>query len=294
MKASSLRDIILTLAAGGLEILERTTGRRQEDIVAMCRRLVHLKGEASAISLADKILTTYKSLSTRNRLQFFERLLTEFMPDRRRLDDAIAAYQRDPNANTAAALQGAAESPRQELFRILNMGPDGTASIVAMRADLRGFLVDNPRLKPVDGDMIHLLQSWFNRGFLRIERISWKTPAFILEKLIEYESVHEIRGWEDLQRRLAEDRRCFAFFHPALPDEPLIFVEVALTRGLPTAIQDVLSAKPPDEHSEFKRDAAIFYSINNCQPGLAGVSFSNLIFNKRSSKLANGTKVSQK
>src|SRR5207249_1807285 len=233
MKASSLRDIILTLAAGGLEIFERTTGRRQEDIVAMCRRLVHLKGEASAISLADKILSTYKGLSMRNRLQFFERLLTDFMPDTKRLNKAIAAYQHDPNASTTAELQAAAESPRQELFRILNMGPDGTAAIVSMRADLRVFLVDNPQLKPVEGDMMHLLQSWFNRGFLRIERISWKTPAFILEKLIEYESVHEIRGWEDLHRRLADDRRCFSFFHPALPDEPLIFVEVALTRGLP-------------------------------------------------------------
>src|SRR5439155_462340 len=179
MKASSLRDIILTLAAGGLEILERTTGRRQEDIVAMCRRLVHLKGEASAISLADKILTTYKSLSTRNRLQFFERLLTEFMPDSRRLDDAIAAYQRDPNANTAAALQGAAESPRQELFRVLNMGPDGPASI-----------------------------------------------------------------------------------------------------------QDVLSAKNPGEHAEIKADAAIFYSINNCQPGLAGVSFGNFLIKQVTDSLA--------
>ena len=286
MKASSLRDIILTLAAGGLEIFERTTGRRQEDIVAMCRRLVHLKGEASAISLADKILTTYKGLSTRNRLQFFERLLTEFMPDRRRLDDAIAAYQRDPNANTAAALQGAAESPRQELFRVLNMGPDGTASIVAMRADLRSFLAENPQLKPVDGDMMHLLQSWFNRGFLRIERISWKTPAFILEKLIEYESVHEIRGWEDLHRRLADDRRCFSFFHPALPDEPLIFVEVALTRGLPASIQDVLSAKNPGEHAEIKADTAIFYSINNCQPGLAGVSFGNFLIKQVTDSLA--------
>jgi len=286
MKPSSLRDIILTFAAGGLEIIERTTGRRQEDIVAMCRRLVHLKGEASAISLADKILSTYKGLSMRNRLQFFERLLTDFMPDTKRLNKAIAAYQHDPNASTTAELQAAAESPRQELFRILNMGPDGTAAIVSMRADLRGFLVDNPRLKPVDGDMIHLLQSWFNRGFLRIERISWKTPAFILEKLIEYESVHEIRGWEDLQRRLAEDRRCFAFFHPALPDEPLIFVEVALTRGLPASIQDVLSAKIPDEHAELKTDTAIFYSINNCQPGLAGVSFGNFLIKQVTDSLA--------
>src|SRR2546427_2119674 len=252
----------------------------------MCRRLVHLKGEASAISLADKILTTYKGLSTRNRLQFFERLLTEFMPDRRRLEDAIAAYQRDPNANTAAALQGAAESPRQELFRILNMGPDGTASIVAMRADLRSFLAENPQLKPVDGDMMHLLQSWFNRGFLRIERIGWKTPAFILEKLIQYESVHEIRGWDDLHRRLADDRRCFAFFHPALPDEPLVFVEVALVRGLADSIQEVLSAGIPDQDFEFKPDVAIFYSINNCQPGLKGVSFGNFLIKQVTDSLA--------
>src|SRR5207247_3386723 len=166
------------------------------------------------------------------------------------------------------------------------MGPDGTASIVAMRADLRSFLAENPQLKAVDGDMMHLLQSWFNRGFLRIERISWKTPAFILEKLIAYESVHEIRGWEDLHRRLSEDRRCFAFFHPALPDEPLIFVEVALTRGLPTAIEEVLSAKAKDEHAEFKPDAAIFYSINNCQPGLAGVSFGNFLIKQVTDSLA--------
>src|SRR2546422_8217695 len=286
MKASSLRDIILTLAAGGLEILERTTGRRHEDIVVMCRRLVHLKGEASAISLADKILSTYKALSKRHRLQFFERLLTDFIPDTKRLNDAIAAYQEDPNVKTAAALQSAAESPRQELFRILNMGPDGTASIVSMRADLRGFLAEHAELEPVNGDMIHLLHSWFNPGFLRIERISWKTPAFILEKLIEYEAVHEIRGWEDLHRRLSDDRRCFAFFHPALPDEPLIFVEVALTRGLPASIHDVLSAKNPGEHAEMKADAAIFYSINNCQPGLAGVSFGNFLIKQVTDSLA--------
>jgi len=166
------------------------------------------------------------------------------------------------------------------------MGPDGTASIIAMRADLRSFLAENLQLKPVDGDMMHLLQSWFNRGFLRIERISWKTPAFILEKLIEYESVHEIRGWEDLHRRLADDRRCFSFFHPALPDEPLIFVEVALTRGLPGSIHDVLSAKNPGEHAEIKADAAIFYSINNCQPGLAGVSFGNFLIKQVTDSLA--------
>jgi malonyl-CoA decarboxylase len=286
VKRSSLRDIIATLAAGGLEIFERTTGRRQENIVAMSRRLVQLKGEASAISLADQILSTYRGLSKRDRLQFFERLLTDFMPDGKRLNDAIAAYQKSPNPSTAAALQSAAESPRQDVFRLLNMGPDGTASIIAMREDLRDFLVERPHLAPVDADMKHLLQSWFNRGFLRIERISWKTPAIILEKLIEYESVHEIRGWEDLHRRLAGDRRCFSFFHPALSEEPLIFVEVALTRGLPKTIEEVLSAKAPDDYAEFRPDTAIFYSINNCQPGLAGVSFGSFLIKQVTDSLA--------
>ena len=286
MKRSSLRDIILTVAAGGLEFIERTAGRRNQDIVAMCKRLLRLKGEASAISLAHQILTAYQGLAKRNRLQFFERLLTEFMPDTERLNRAIAAYQQEPNANTVKALEAAAESPRQDLFRLLNMGPDGTASIVSMRQDLRGMLAEHPHLRAVDRDVLHLLQSWFNRGFLQLERISWKTPAFILEKLIEYESVHEIRGWDDLHRRLADDRRCFAFVHPALPDEPLIFVEVALTRGLAGSIQELLSAKVPAPDFQFKPDAAIFYSINNCQPGLAGVSFGNFLIKQVTDSLA--------
>jgi malonyl-CoA decarboxylase len=169
---------------------------------------------------------------------------------------------------------------------MLNMGPDGTASIVSMRQDLRSMLEDYPHLKPVDADVVHLLQSWFSRGFLRIERISWKTPALILEKLIQYESVHEIRGWDDLHRRLADDRRCFAFFHPALPDEPLVFVEVALVRGLADSIQEVLSAAIPDQDFEFKPDVAIFYSINNCQPGLKGVSFGNFLIKQVTDSLA--------
>jgi malonyl-CoA decarboxylase len=286
MKRSSIRDIILSLAAGGLEIFERTASRHHEDIIGMCKRLLHLKGEASAISFAHEILATYKSLSKRHRLQFFERLLAEFAPEPERLNRAIADYQREPNADTLHALQTASESPRQELFRLLNMGPDGTASIISMREDLRGMLADHPDLKAVDRDVLHLLQSWFNRGFLRLRRISWKTPAIVLEKLIEYESVHEIRGWDDLHRRLADDRRCFAFFHPALRDDPLIFVEVALTRGLASSIQEVLSAKAPDRDSDFRPDAAIFYSINNCQPGLSGVSFGSFLIKQVTDSLA--------
>jgi malonyl-CoA decarboxylase len=279
MKTSSLRDILL-------EIFDRTAGRHHEDIVGMCKRLLHLKGEASAISLAHEILTTYKSLPRASRLQFFEGLLAEFTPDSERLNHAVTGYQRQPNAHSLAALQAAAESPRRDLFNLLNMGPDGTSAIVSMRQDLRDMLADHPHLLFVDSDVSHLLQSWFNRGFLRIERISWKTPAFILEKLIQYESVHEIRGWDDLHRRLADDRRCFAFFHPALADEPLIFVEVALTNGLSGSIQEVLSAKIPGPETEFRPDAAIFYSINNCQPGLAGVSFGNFLIKQVTDNLA--------
>jgi malonyl-CoA decarboxylase len=286
MDRNSLKDIILTVAAGGLEIFERTAGRHREDIVDMCKRLVTFKGEASAIALGHEILIGYQRLSARNRLELFQRLLTEFPPDAERLSHAISAYQAEPNASTLAGLHAAAESPRQELFRFLNMAPDGTMGIIAMRQDLRSMISESPHLKPIDEDMGHLLQSWFNRGFLRMERLSWRTPALILEKLIQYESVHEIRGWDDLRRRLADDRRCFAFFHPALPDEPLIFVEVALTRGLARSIQNVLSAPIPKVDSELKPDAAIFYSINNCQPGLAGVSFGNFLIKQVTDNLA--------
>ena len=159
---------------------------------------------------------------------------------------------------------------------MLNMGPDGTPSIVSMRQDLRGLLPSHTHLEPVDGDILHLLQSWFNRGFLQLERISWKTPAFILEKLITYESVHEIRGWDDLHRRLADDRRCFAFFHPQLVDEPLIFVEVALTEDIPGAIGELL-AEDRVPISPGEATTAVFYSISNCQEGLRGISFGNFL-----------------
>src|SRR5438132_169571 len=286
MKASSLRDIVAGFAAAGLEVFERMTGRRHDSLVSMCKRLLRLKGEASTLFLAHDILATYNRLSRPDRLSFFKRLLAEFMPDPEGLKQAISRYQREPTPSTVAALGAAAESPRKELFRLLNAGPDGTAAISRMRQDLRGMIIQNSDLKPVDADLRHLLHAWFNPGFLRVERISWKTPAFILEKLIRYESVHEIQGWNDLQRRLADDRRCFAFFHPALPDELLIFVEIALMRGLVSSIQEVLSAETPDPNGDFRPTAAIFYSINNCQPGLAGVPFGNFLIKQVTDALA--------
>ena len=201
---------------------------------------------------------------------------------------AIKSYMASPNASHYVSLLKAVEPQRQDLIRTLNWAPEGTSALISMRADLLRFIRDDSVLKSVDYDFLHLLTSWFNRGFLELKRISWNTPAFILEKLIQYESVHEIRDWQDLQRRLADDRRCFAFFHPQLPDESLIFVEVALTNGLVSKISDVLNDAylEPDEQDKFAPDTAIFYSINNCQAGLRGISFGNFLIKQVADELA--------
>ncbi|KRQ99888.1 decarboxylase [Bradyrhizobium valentinum] len=174
----------------------------------------------------------------------------------------------------------AADPPRQELLRRMNMATGGTSALVAMRKELTAHLRDEPALKSLDGDLKHLFASWFNRGFLELRRIDWQSPAALLDKLIAYEAVHEIQGWDDLRRRLAPDRRCFAFFHPALPGEPLIFVEVALVQGLAGAVQPLLVQDGDDDAARQRAqraDTAIFYSISNCQDGLRGVSFGNFL-----------------
>ena len=177
-------------------------------------------------------------------------------------------------------LAEAADPPRQELLRRMNMAPGGTAALIAMRREVLEHLPEEPSLKPLETDLRHLLVSWFNRGFLELRRIDWRTPAFILEKLIAYEAVHEIQGWDDLRRRLMPDRRCFGFFHPSLPDEPLIFVEVALVRGLADSVQPLLDRKGDESVfrvKELDADTAIFYSISNCQAGLRNISFGNFL-----------------
>jgi malonyl-CoA decarboxylase len=156
------------------------------------------------------------------------------------------------------------------------MSATGTPTLVEMRRYLQTIIKQQPQFRPIDDDLKYLLSSWFNRGFLKIRSIDWKTPAHILEKLIAYEAVHEMNGWDDLRRRLADDRRCFAFFHPALEDEPLIFVEVALVKGLATAVQPLLAPRADNDDND-EPDTAIFYSISNCQPGLKGISFGNFL-----------------
>src|SRR5271165_1730624 len=242
--------------------------------------LVSERGEASGAAVARELHAAMRNLSETDRLEFLGFLAGGFLPDTTKLRRAAEAYLADPGAEAAARLAEAAEPPRQELLRRMNLSPGGTAALVAMRRDVLAALREHPELKPLDVDLHHLFGSWFNRGFLELRRIDWNSPAAALEKLITYEAVHEITGWEDLRRRLGPDRRCFAFFHPALPGEPLIFVEVALTEGLAAAVQPLL-APLGDERAATaaaaRADTAIFYSISNCQEGLRGVSFGNFL-----------------
>jgi malonyl-CoA decarboxylase len=242
--------------------------------------LLSERSEASGALVARQLHDVLGALDAGDRHGFQRYLATDFQPDRAALRAAAERYLGDATAEAAAALAQAADPPRQELLRRINMAPGGTAALIAMRSEIASSLRAEPELKLLDADLRHLFASWFNRGFLELRRIDWQTPAAVLEKLISYEAVHEIKGWDDLRRRLAPDRRCFAFFHPALPGEPLIFVEVALVEGLAAAVPPLLS-QDTDEAAARARapraDTAIFYSISNCQDGLRGVSFGDFL-----------------
>jgi len=279
-----LRDIIASVATAGQGLL----GRRMEDppdqdIRELSLALLRTKGEASVVTLARRTLDAFARLDAEGRDAFFEFLRTDLGAEPVALDAALESYRTTPGPETAAVLATAAEPRRQELLSLMNTAPDGTRDILAMRVALLDALPRRPELKLVDDDFVHMLRSWFNRGFLDLHRIDWRTPALVLEKIIAYEAVHQILDWEDLRRRLEADRRCFGFFHPSLPDEPLIFVEVALCQGLAGSVTDLLFGEvEPDVDA----DTAIFYSISNCQRGLTGVSFGNFLIKQVVRELA--------
>jgi malonyl-CoA decarboxylase len=250
---------------------------RSEGLLELCEELLSGRGEASGVALANEILEDYAQLTVGPRIAFFEALARTFGYDSARIDAAIAVWRQSPSADSAAELNRASEPRRLELFRRLNLAPNGTAALVRMREQLLDAMDHRDDLAIIDNDFVHLFSSWFNRGFLVLRRIDWSTPASILEKIIRYEAVHQIRDWQDLRRRIdLPDRRCYAFFHPALVDEPLIFVEVALTREIPAAIAPILSDKR-DILAPEQATTAVFYSITNCQRGLAGVSFGHFL-----------------
>jgi malonyl-CoA decarboxylase len=251
---------------------EQSAGRA----LALCDALLSEQGEVSGRRLAAYALSAYQSLDEAGRDIYFDRLLKDFNPDAAEVDRAAARYRADNSSANLIRLQAAVESPRQELFRRANMAPGGTAVLLDMRKELLKSLGSHPERAGIEADLLHLFRSWFNRGFLVLQRIDWHTPAVILERLIHYEAVHQIQGWGDLRRRLEGDRRCYAFFHPALPDEPLVFIEIALTRGMTPAVQPLIDQGSPIGDAT-KADCAIFYSITNCQEGLRGVSFGNFL-----------------
>lgn len=246
--------------------------------IAACQALLESDGEASSITLASRALNLYSRLDDAGKLRFFERLTAEFSADPEQVDQAYASYRESRDNRDLQALFDTCEPSRQEILRRLNLTSDGTHELVRMREDLLGLLPDHPELLALNADFSHLFASWFNRGFLVLRRIDWNTPAAILERIIRYEAVHEIHDWDDLRRRLdARDRRCFAFFHPAIGDEPLIFVEVALHKGLPDQIQAILDLSRYDIDDPEAADTAAFFGISNCQTGLRGISFGNFL-----------------
>lgn len=288
-RMSTLNDLLYSVLERGARLVDWGGSGGKSDkrsIEDLCRTLLGSKGEASGVALASEILRRFEAATRAERLDFFGLLAEKFDLDAEEVSARSRVYIAEPGVETLADLLEAAEPRRQELLRRLNFAPGGTAALVRMRAELLDLLPDNEALRRVDADFQHLLSSWFNRGFLVLQPIDWRTPAHVLEKIIEYEAVHEIDSWDELRLRLQPaDRRCFAFFHPAMPDEPLIFVEVALTGEISASIETILAPSreilPPGDAT-----TAVFYSISNCQKGLKGVSFGAFLIKQVAEDLA--------
>jgi malonyl-CoA decarboxylase len=272
-----LDQLWTSIADAGRDLVRGRLGnRRRATVPALCRDLLSTRGEASGAALARELVEAYRTMTDAERLGFFAMLAQDYAADPSRILAAVEAYRQDPSPRSVQGLRRACEAPRHELFRRMNTAPGGTRAIVDLRRQLLACLPDHSELAAVDADLHDLLNGWFNPGFLTLTRIDWNSPASLLEKFLRYEKVHRMRALEDLKRRLAADRRCFAFFHPALPDEPLIFVEVALVNGMADRVQPLIDPEAPvgDPH---EADSAIFYSINNCLEGLRGVTLGNFL-----------------
>jgi len=289
MNNAFFSDLLSSISERGRNLLRRAgssdTKQDASELVELCEALLSSRGEASGTAMAREVLDRYQHLDEAGRLAFFEALARDYGPDREKLAQAIETWRAQPSDEDASDLHFASEPRRQELFRRLNRAPHATSELVALRADLLDVKAADKGLAGLDRDVAHLLSSWFNRGFLVLRKIDWSTPANILEKIIRYEAVHEIRDWDDLRRRIDPvDRRCYAFFHPALIDEPLIFVEVALTESIPGAIAPLLAEDRQPVAIDRAR-TAVFYSISNTQRGLAGISFGSFLIKQVAEEL---------
>ena len=276
----NLKDIISSIADVGKKIFKKKDSIKKNDvdsIVSLCDDLISNKGAAFGITVARDITELYQTLSEEKKILFFKKINEKYKPSFTKVNQAIDIYKNSQNEKTLSDLFKVSEGSRRELFRRMNMAPNGTAIIVSLREDLLRILKDNSDLIPLDNDLRHLFRAWFNPGFLKLEKITWNTKAAVLEKIITYERVHQMKDMNELKRRLGEDRRFFSYFHPALEDEPIIFVQVALTKGLGKSIQELLK---PTTAGEKKNDTATFYSISNCQEGLSRVTLGNFLIKR--------------
>lgn len=282
--APTLFDRALRRITGVWRDMASSVSRDEDDgIEAQMRACLAARGgEVSARNRAAKLAETYLSLDANGRRGFL-RAIAGFDSDAAAIETAYAKLKAAKDeADSAAAkssLRGALEPPRLRLLTQFTTIPDGMKFLVELRTTLLGIMKGDPHLTALETDMRGLLANWFDVGFLELKRIDWDSPAALLEKLVGYEAVHEIRSWRDLKNRLDSDRRCYAFFHPRMPAEPLIFVEVALVKGLADSVQRLLDQKAPLQNPR-EADAAIFYSISNCQRGLAGISFGNFLIKR--------------
>ena len=274
-----LKQIISSIADAGQKLLNRKDIKKNDIdmILSLCDDLISNKGAAFGITVARDVTKLYQALSSDNKLIFFKKINKKYKANFTEVDEAINLYKISPNEKTLANLFKVSSGKRRELFTRMNMAPNGTSVIIELREDLLKVLKDNKDLKVLDDDLRYLFKGWFNPGFLKLEKITWDTKAAVLEKIIKYERVHQMKDMNELKRRLGEDRRFFSYFHPALDDEPIIFVQVALTKGLGKSIQELMK---PTSNEKKNYDTATFYSISNCQEGLSRVTLGNFLIKR--------------
>ena len=275
----NLKEIISSIADVGQKLFKKKELKKDdlETIISLCDDLISNKGAAFGITVARDITDLYQTLSHENKLLFFKKINEKYKPSHTKVTEAIENYQKTQNDKNLYKLFVTSEGKRRELFKRMNMAPNGISTIVSLREDLLKTLDENKDLVPLDDDLRELFKSWFNPGFLKLAKITWETKAAVLEKIMKYERVHEIKDMDELKRRLGEDRRFFSYFHPALEDEPIIFVQVALTNGLGKSIQEITK---PRSDGDQKYDTATFYSISNCQEGLSRVTLGNFLIKR--------------
>jgi malonyl-CoA decarboxylase len=275
----NFKQIISSIADAGQKLLKRKNIKKNDidSILSLCDDLISIKGAAFGITVARDVAKLYQTLSLDNKLFFFKRINEKYKASFTEVDKVIDLYKNSPNEKTLVNLLKASEGKRRELFNRMNMAPNGTSIVVKLREDLLKVLKNNKDLRALDDDLRYLFKGWFNPGFLKLEKITWNTKAAVLEKIIKYERVHQMKDMNELKRRLGEDRRFFSYFHPALEDEPIIFVQVALTNGLGKSIQELMK---PTNNEEKSYDTATFYSISNCQEGLSRVTLGNFLIKR--------------